>query len=64
MKYISVRDVAERYGVAVPTVWLWTKQKDLPSPYKIGKNTTRWSLAELEEIDSKREKLTQLEAQS
>jgi len=51
-KFISVKSVAERYGVSVPTVWYWVKNGILPKPYKLGRNTTRWSIEELDKADN------------
>ena len=54
VRYLSVKGVAERYSIGVSTVWNWVAKGKLPSPYKLGENTTRWKLAELDEFDEKR----------
>ena len=38
-KYMGVRDVAERFGVSVRTVWAWLADPkiDLPRPIHIGR---------------------------
>ena len=41
-KWVSVRFLAEYYGVTPMTIWNWAKEGKLPAPKKIGPNTTRW----------------------
>lgn len=46
--YLTVRNVAARYEVCVPTIWRWIKTAPgFPAPRKIGPGTTRWSLEDL-----------------
>ena len=52
VKFISVKSVAERYGIGVSTVWYWVKNGILPKPYKLANNTTRWSIEELDKVDN------------
>lgn len=47
--YLRVREVSERFGVAVSTVWRWADQGILPKPIKIG-GQTRWVEAEILEV--------------
>jgi prophage regulatory protein len=51
--WLNATQVAERYGVSIPTVWTWARAKDgrLPQPHKLAENTTRWRLSELEAHD-------------
>jgi len=49
--FLNVKSVAKRYSISVSTVWQWTKDGILPKSKKIGKRTTRWSSAELDEHD-------------
>ena len=49
--WLKATQVAERYGVSVPTVWTWAKDGRLPQPHKLAENTTRWRLSELEAHD-------------
>ena len=53
-RYLSVKDVAERYAIGKSTVWYWVSKGRLPNPYKLSENTTRWKLLELDELDAKR----------
>lgn len=49
MKYVTDKNVAERYGVTVPTIWRWAKSVEgSPQPVKLTGGTTRWRLDELE----------------
>ncbi|MBB3144592.1 putative DNA-binding transcriptional regulator AlpA [Phyllobacterium trifolii] len=46
--YLSVRQVAKRYSVSVPTVWRWVQVKsDFPSPVSLHRGTTRWRMSDL-----------------
>lgn len=52
-KYLSVQDVARRYGVTVRSVWRWTRESNLPAPVQLGSGgASRWVLAELERWES------------
>jgi predicted DNA-binding transcriptional regulator AlpA len=51
--WLTAAQVAERYGVSIPTVWTWAKTKRLPVPHKLAENTTRWRLSELDAHDDK-----------
>lgn len=47
-KYLSVKEVAHRYSVSVPTIWRWSKDDNtFPKPRIIRKGTTRWRLSDL-----------------
>lgn len=46
--FLSVKDVAQRYGTSVNSIWRWARQGDIPAPVKIAPRTTRWPLAALE----------------
>lgn len=47
--FLTVRQVAERLAVSVPTVWRWTRERDdFPKPQRLGPAATRWRLADLE----------------
>lgn len=52
-KYLSDRQVAERYGIGRSTVWQWVKDGILPAPIGFGQRCTRWDSDELDEHDSK-----------
>jgi len=47
--YLSVEQVALRYGVSKDTIWRWKRKGEYPAPVKLGRTTTRWRLAEIEE---------------
>jgi predicted DNA-binding transcriptional regulator AlpA len=52
--YLSDKDLAERFGVTRTTVWRWTAEGLLPEPVKIGPNTTRWRLADVQAFEAMR----------
>lgn len=47
-KFISDHKVAAMFGVSKATVWRWASSGILPKPVKLGPNTTRWRVADLE----------------
>ena len=50
--YLSVHQVAERYGVSTDTIWRWVRNGTFPKRYKLGGGTTRWRLADLIEHEA------------
>ncbi|MDT1064362.1 helix-turn-helix domain-containing protein [Paracoccus sp. CPCC 101403] len=49
--FLSVVQVAKRYGVSTDSIWRWTKQGNFPAAVRVGPNCTRWRLADLNEYD-------------
>lgn len=50
--FYSVKEVASRYGVSVPTIWRWAATREgFPSSVKLSKGTTRWRRVDLERFD-------------
>jgi len=42
---MTVRQVADRLAVSVPTVWRWARERpDFPKPRRLGPAATRWRL--------------------
>ncbi|MFC0201475.1 helix-turn-helix transcriptional regulator [Paracoccus rhizosphaerae] len=53
--FISDKQVAERYGVARPTVWRWLKaDPTFPKPVSLSSGCTRWKLDEIEQWEAAR----------
>ncbi|WP_220429119.1 helix-turn-helix transcriptional regulator [Sulfitobacter mediterraneus] len=51
-RFLSIDDVAERYGVGHSTVWRWVKKDDrFPGPVKLSPGTSRWLETELLEFE-------------
>ncbi|MEI4235312.1 helix-turn-helix transcriptional regulator [Roseovarius sp. D22-M7] len=50
--YLSVEQVATRFGVSKDSIWRWTRNGDFPAPVKLRGTTTRWRLADIEEWES------------
>ena len=50
--YFSDRQVAERFGISVATVWRWSREgrEGFPAPVRLV-GTTRWRLADLEAFE-------------
>jgi len=50
--YLSVDQVAARFGVAKDSIWRWKRNGDFPTAVKLGGTTTRWRLSDIEEWES------------
>ena len=46
-QFLNVKQVSERVGIAVSTIWLWARTDRFPKPVKMG-SCTRWRLADIE----------------
>jgi len=42
-----------RYPICAATWWRWVREKKAPQPFKLGPNTTVWSVDELDAWDAK-----------
>lgn len=47
-KFLSDRQIAERYSVCRSSIWRWINTRNFPRPVKVGENTTRWELGQVE----------------
>ncbi|GGE28443.1 transcriptional regulator, AlpA family [Gemmobacter megaterium] len=54
--FLSVDEVAQRYGASKPTIWRWAKdaQNGFPAPVRLGSGTTRWELRDLIAFEQQR----------
>ena len=50
---VPARTLATLLGVSEVTIWRWTKAGKLPTPRKLGANTTRYAVGEVREAISK-----------
>ncbi|MTD99926.1 AlpA family phage regulatory protein [Paracoccus sp. YIM 132242] len=60
MKYLSVKDLAIRFGVSIQTIWVWSGDgpyciKGFPKPVKLGPQVVRWKLDDVEAWEASRE---------
>ncbi len=47
-KYLSVKEVANRYSSSIPTIWRWAKEDEaFPKPHIIRPGTSRWRMSDL-----------------
>ena len=51
--YLTVEQVAERYGVSTDSIWRWKRNGRFPAPVRVGPNCTRWRLADILEHENK-----------
>lgn len=49
--YLSVDQLANRFGVSKDSIWRWRREGDFPKPVKLGPGTTRWRLADVEDFE-------------
>ena len=49
-KYLNAKDLAQRYGLSVITVFKKAKSGEFPAGIKIGRSR-RWSIDELEQFE-------------
>lgn len=47
-RYLSDKEVADRYGVGRATPWRWVKEIGFPSPIKLSRGCSRWPLSAIE----------------
>jgi prophage regulatory protein len=51
--YLSVDQIALRFGVSKGSIWRWRRNGDFPNPVKLGGTTTRWRLADIEDWEGR-----------
>ena len=51
-RYLTVGEVAKRFGVSRPTIWRWAKAGGFPSPFEVSSGTTRWRLSDLRAFEA------------
>ncbi|KRS18859.1 helix-turn-helix transcriptional regulator [Roseovarius indicus] len=51
--YLTDIQVAQRYGIARPTVWRWHREKpDFPRVVRLSGRCARWKLSDIEAWES------------
>ncbi|MEQ9696074.1 helix-turn-helix domain-containing protein [Shimia sp. SDUM112013] len=57
-KFLTVKEVARRYGVHVATVWRWVKNDpNFPESIKLSPGTSRWRETDLRAYERRAEKV-------
>ncbi|MDY7114823.1 AlpA family phage regulatory protein [Halomonas sp. SSL-5] len=46
--WLSVKQLADRYGAHEATIWRWSREGRFVQPVKLAGNLTRWSLSDVE----------------
>ena len=54
-QFLSAKETAARYGVAVSTVYRWVEEGNMPAPVKPGPGVTRWNVDTLKLWEAKME---------
>jgi len=52
-RFVSDRQLADRYGVSRPSIWRWVMEKSFPAPVKLLPGCTRWPLTSIEQWEKK-----------
>jgi len=53
-KFLSIRDLRERDGIAPSTRWQWIKYGLYPKPIKFGPRQARWPIEAIEAYEQTR----------
>jgi prophage regulatory protein len=48
MKFLSVKQLCDRYSTSRQSIWRWVRDGRMPAPVKLSPGCTRWKLADLE----------------
>lgn len=51
-KYVSDRDLADRYAVSRASIWRWSASGRLPRPIQLSPGCTRWRVGEIEQYEA------------
>lgn len=51
-RFLSKKELRQRYNIAYSTVYEWINAGILPQPYKLGPKMIRWKLSELEQWEA------------
>ena len=54
-KYLTDRQLAERWSVSRDTIWRWRREGRIPNPIHLGPNSTRWKLNCIEKHEAAQE---------
>jgi prophage regulatory protein len=49
--FLTVGQVADRYGVSTDSIWRWKRDGAFPKPFRVGPNCTRWRVSDLIDYD-------------
>ncbi len=54
-RFLTIKEVASRYGVSRVTIWKWLKERrtGFPRPVQIGERTPRFRLSDLETYEQR-----------
>jgi len=50
--YQSVKQLANRYGNNVATIWRWVAQGRFPKPVKLSPGCTRWRISDIQKWEA------------
>lgn len=51
--YADDKSLATRFGVAVQTIWHWSRIGHFPAPVKLSAGVTRWRLSDVEAFEKR-----------
>ncbi|MCK7548487.1 helix-turn-helix transcriptional regulator [Marinobacter koreensis] len=54
-KFLSDKQLSDRYEVHRATIWRWSRDGFFPQPVKFGNHCTRWKLSDVEAWEAAQE---------
>ncbi len=48
-KFLRIKDVMDKTGIAKSTIWLWVREEKFPKPIKISPRITVWENDKIDE---------------
>ena len=49
VKFLRIKDVMDKTGIAKSTIWLWVKEGKFPKPIKLSPRITVWENEKIDE---------------
>ena len=49
VKFLRIKDVMDKTGIAKSTIWLWVKEEKFPKPIKLSPRITVWENEKIDE---------------
>ena len=55
MKFLSVKQLCDRYSTSRQSIWRWVRDGRFPRPVKLSPGCTRWRLSDVEQFEEQRD---------
>ena len=53
IEWLTVSQLATRFGVSVATIWRWVRENKFPAPVRVSDRCTRWERSAVEKHEQK-----------